>query len=92
MSKAPSLSGVPSTVVCNGPLRNNGGPIVTVNRLCVLSVAPGKGRAKGLLAMRTYSVIEAKRFYAPPTEDRDGEHVFLVRLLKERKGWVERAR
>lgn len=56
---------------------------MTVTRLCLLSVSSGKGRAKGLLALRTYSVIEAKRFYAPPTEDRDGEHVFLVRLLKE---------
>jgi hypothetical protein len=57
---------------------------VTVTRVRLLSVSSGKGRAKGLLATRTYSVIEAKRFYAPPTEDRDGEHVFLVRSLEDR--------
>lgn len=41
-------------------------------------IAAGKGRARGLLPGRVYSIVEARQFYAEPTEERDGEHVSLV--------------
>jgi len=57
---------------------------------CALEVDKGKDESSktGILGGCVYSVVEAKNFYAEPTETLDGQHVHLVGEADEMDGLV----